>query len=109
MLLHMVAPDGVPAQADSQEVIATRLIHFLNKQTGRNYRATRTNQRRIIEVLREGYSEQECRQVIAMKVAEWRGQIWHSSDGRTRRADDYLTPITLFRPDNFNRYAGLLV
>lgn len=106
-MLMAVVPAGT--LADTPEDQATRLILFLNKTTGRNYRPTRTNQRRIIEVLREGYTEQECRQVIAMKCKEWSGQTWHSSDGRQRRADDYLNPISLFRADNFNRYAGMLV
>jgi hypothetical protein len=42
-------------------------------------------------------------------VREWHGQTWHSIDGRVRRADDYLNPITLFRSQNFNRYAGMLI
>jgi uncharacterized phage protein (TIGR02220 family) len=94
---------------ETETDVAIRLIQFLNKQTGRNYRATRTNQNGIVSILREGYTEQECRQVIAMKVREWHGQTWHSIDGRVRRADDYLNPITLFRSQNFNRYAGMLI
>lgn len=105
-MLMAVVPAGT--LADTPEDQASRLILFLNKQTGRNYRSTVTNRRYIIERMREGYTEQDCRQVIAMKCKEWTGQVWHSLDGRQRRADDYLNPISLFRADNFNRYAGML-
>lgn len=101
MTLHAVQDkphdDSLSAQAD-------RVLQFLNEKTGRNFRFTATNRGYVIARIREGYTEAECIQVIAMKVREWRGATFR--DGRS--GDDYLNPETLFRASNFNRYAGYL-
>jgi uncharacterized phage protein (TIGR02220 family) len=47
--------------------------------------------------LREGYTESDCRAVIARKVRDW------LHDDKMSR---YLTPETLFRRSNFERYIG---
>lgn len=79
--------------AEAKEVLA-----FLNEKTGRVFKPTEVNLHFIMARRREGYTMDECRQVIAMKVREWRG---------TEQAK-YLRPATLFNQEKFNQYAGFL-
>ena len=74
-----------------------RILVFLNEKTGRSYRATKVNLEFITARIAEGYSEQDCRMVIAKKTREWINddQMAH-----------YLRPATLFNRTKFNQYVG---
>lgn len=76
---------------------ARALLAFLNDKTGRNFRQTEVNLRLIVARLKEGYSEQDCRSVVARKVREW------IHDDMMAK---YLRPATLFNREKFNQYAG---
>ena len=82
---------------------ASRIINFLNDRTGKKFPARNprgaptSNAEFVIARLREGYTVQDCKSVIAAKVREW------LNEDKMRR---YLTPETLFRRSNFERYLG---
>jgi uncharacterized phage protein (TIGR02220 family) len=84
-------PKGRAAQAEE-------VLKFLNEKTGRNFRPTRVNLQFIEARLLEGYTMQDCKMVVAMKVREWKGT----------EMDMYLRPATLFNAMKFNQYAGML-
>ena len=77
--------------------IEKKILDFLNEKTGRAYRPVAVNLEFIRARLKEGYTEDECRMVIAKKAREWLG-------------DDamavYLRPATLFNRTKFNQYIG---
>jgi uncharacterized phage protein (TIGR02220 family) len=84
---------------------AEEVINFLNGKTEKAYRARNpkgnptSNSEYVIARLKEGYTVQECKQVIASKCRGW------LHDEKMFR---YLTPETLFRRSNFERYLGEL-
>lgn len=76
---------------------ARELLQFTNEKTGRNFRPTEVNLKFIEGRLREGYSVQECRAVVARKCREW------GADDKMRQ---YLRPATLFNREKFSQYVG---
>lgn len=78
---------------------AQRVLTFLNARTGARFQGVDATIKPIMARLAEGYSEQQVRQVIALKVREW------GKDPHMRR---YLRPKTLFCATNFANYAGEL-
>jgi uncharacterized phage protein (TIGR02220 family) len=76
---------------------ARDLLQFTNEKTGRNFRPTEVNLKFIEGRLREGYSVQECRAVVARKCREW------GADDKMRQ---YLRPATLFNREKFSQYVG---
>jgi uncharacterized phage protein (TIGR02220 family) len=64
------------------------ILDYLNKATGRNYKATsKATQKHINARFAEGYTEDDFKKVIDNKVAEW----LHDPKMQT-----YLRPDTLF-------------
>ena len=80
--------------------LAREVLAFLNEKTGKAFHPTSTNLDLIIARLREGYTDVQCRQVIARKVREWLPD---------EKMAGYLRPATLFNREKFNQYAGELV
>lgn len=78
---------------------AEEVIAFLNEKTGRRYKPTQVNLDFILARFKEGYTIEECRAVVAMKVREW------AQDDKMVK---YLRPATLFNREKFNQYAGEL-
>lgn len=78
---------------------AIEIIRFLNEKAGRNYRPTPVNLKFILARFKEGYTTQDIKSVIAMKVREWQHDDVMSK---------YLRPATLFNCEKFNQYAGEL-
>ena len=84
---------------------AIEIINFLNHKTGRRYPARNprgiptANAEVVLHRLREGYSVDDCKSVIAKKCRDW------LHDEKMSR---YLTPETIFRRSNFERYIGEL-
>ena len=78
---------------------AKDILEFLNMKTGRRYRPTPVNLNFILARMKEGYTTEEIRAVIAIQCREWlHDDVMHK----------YLRPATLFNCEKFNQYAGLL-
>jgi len=92
------SPDPVVTAKDQKET-ALRVIDFLNAKAGKAFRHVPANINFVVGRLREGASEQDCKQVIAKKTREWKG---------TDQAQ-YLRPETLFNATKFAQYVGELV
>lgn len=74
----------------------TEIIDYLNTKTGSDYKTTTAaTQKAINGRLDEGYTVENFKAVIDVKVSEW------SNDEKMRQ---YLCPDTLFRPSNFEKY-----
>jgi uncharacterized phage protein (TIGR02220 family) len=79
---------------------ATEVLNFLNEKTGRAYRPVETNLKLIMSRLKSGATVMNCRQVIAKKTREWKGD---------EKMSEYLRPATLFNSTKFEQYIGELV
>jgi uncharacterized phage protein (TIGR02220 family) len=79
---------------------AREILEFLNQKAHRKYRPTAANLRMIRCRLKEGFTADECRQVIARKCREW---------GKDEKMKNYLRPATLFNATKFSQYSGELI
>ena len=79
---------------------AIEVLQFLNEKTGRAYRVVDSNLKLIIARLKSGATVMDCRQVIAKKNREWKGDP---------KMAVYLRPATLFDATKFEQYMGELV
>jgi uncharacterized phage protein (TIGR02220 family) len=71
------------------------VINYLNQKTGKDFKLSTINKKYISARLKEGFTEQEFKMVIDNKTQEWLNDT---------KMNQYLCPITLFRPENFERY-----
>lgn len=92
------SPDG--GRLNGKAAPAMRILEFLNLKATRNYRPTQVNLGYIAARLKEGYTEDDCRAVVALRVRDW---------GSDPKMAKYLRPSTLFNREKFNQYAGELV
>jgi len=82
---------------------AGEVLDFLNKKTGKNFLLKNpggkltANAQKIIDRLKDGYTAQQCKTVIARKHRDWK------DDDDMRK---YLTPDTIFRKAKFEKYLG---
>lgn len=76
--------------------IARRVLDYLNAQAGKSFKPVHANLA-LIESLLKDYSEQDMRDVIDAKVAQWMND---------EKMSEYLRPATLFSARNFASYAG---
>ncbi len=83
-------PDKYPAE------VYQDIINYLNLKTDKNFR-WRTNEtiRLINGRLDDGYVFDDFKQVIDVKVADWKND---------NQMNKFLRPSTLFRPSNFESY-----
>ena len=79
---------------------ALEVLGFLNEKTGRAYRPVDSNLKLIMVRLRTGVTVMDCRQIIAKKTREWKGNP---------KMSEYLRPETLFNASKFEQYIGELV
>lgn len=79
---------------------AVQVLEFLNSKTHRQYRPVRANLDLIRARLKEGFSVDELRAVVAKKTREWQGDD---------KMAQFLRPATLFAARNFAQYSGELV
>lgn len=79
---------------------ALEVLNFLNTKTGRAYRPVEENLKLIIARIKSGATVMDCRQVIAKKTREWKGD---------EKMVEYLRPATLFNATKFEQYMGELV
>lgn len=76
--------------------LVAEIVEYLNLKADKNYRATTgTTVEFINGRLREGYTFEDFKKVIDIKVSEWKGDP---------KMEQYLCPQTLFRPGNFEKY-----
>ena len=93
------------ADAEQPSLIeqASTVLTFLNGRTGKKFLprnpkgAPTANADFVIHRLKEGYTVQDCKSVIALKCREWL---------HDEKMSKFLTPETLFRRSNFERYIG---
>lgn len=82
---------------------ASEVIALLNTRTGKRFMPRNplgnptTHAGFVMQRLKEGYTVQDCHSVIELKCGEW----MHDD-----KMFKYLTPETLFRRSNFERYLG---
>lgn len=87
-------------QQPSLRAQAIEILQFLNEKTNRAYRPADSNIKLIMARLKSGVSVMDCRQVIAKKTREWKGN---------EKMAEYLRPATLFNSTKFEQYLGELV
>ena len=73
---------------------ADEVIDYLNSKTGSSYRHSNSARKHILGRLNEGFTVQDCKDVIDKKCMDWKGTDY----------EKYLVPDTLFRPSNFEKY-----
>ena len=87
--------DSAKNTEDSVNTVLS-VLSYLNDKAGTAYRATADSHKRIINArLKEGYTVEDCKQVIDTKVSQW------LNDKEMRR---YLRPSTLFSATHFPEY-----
>lgn len=80
---------------EEYEKEAKELIDMFIRLTGKKYRYSVTLMHPIIARLKEGYTLQECRTVIARKYNDWK-------DNKEMKM--YIRPVTIFRASKFPEY-----
>ncbi len=88
------------ANRKTRKEVATGLLIFLNASTGHTYQPVRANLDLICARLKEGYSEQDLRSIIAKKRRDW------IDDDKMA---PYLRPATLFNSTKCAQYRGELL
>src|SRR4029450_8601106 len=78
---------------------AFEILVFLNRKADKQYRPSKVTPGLIADRLREGATVNQCRAVIARKVARWKGDP---------KMNEFLRPATLFAETNFAQYLGEL-
>ena len=92
-----------PDDARGLWVVAEGILEFLNKKTGRHYEPRKPNKdptaslKAVHGLLKDGYTEQQLRQVIGNRLVKW---------GDDPKMEQYLRPGTLFRQSKFEQYLG---
>ena len=102
MTLSIVQAEFVDDESGSRHDQAVRVLEFLNVKSGRKFRTNANTLKPIIARLSEGFTVQECKQVIVRKCREWKGVTFQNG----QPGDQYLSPFTLFGPINFNKYVA---
>lgn len=98
-LSKLEAPEPRAERINGAEI--QEVLTYLNNQTNRGFRWAKPNGRptahadRVRALLKSGYTVQDCRDVIDRQVREW---------GNDEKMSKHLTPETLFRPCNFEKY-----
>ena len=74
-------------------ILREQIINHLNTETGKHYLLTTPVTIRLINArLKEGYSLDDFKKVIDVKIEEWKGRF--TKDGKNM--EDWLRPQTLF-------------
>lgn len=80
---------------------ASRIIELFNEITGRRFRLNNKAYLKVIENrFKEGYTEEQMREVIQVKTLEW---------GKNPTMSVHLNPETIFRPSNFEKYINQVI
>lgn len=100
-LSALQAKTDPPSRLNGKTAMVEQVMAYLNLQARRNYRTKNPNGTPtagamvIAQRLKEGYTVEQCKDVIGEKSNQWMG---------TTEMDQYLTPQTLFRKSNFDKY-----
>jgi len=70
------------------------VIDFLNKVAGTQYKHSETSRKHIRARINDGFTVEDCKQVICKQWKAWRGTEWQK----------YMRPETLFNPTKFEGY-----
>lgn len=76
---------------------AKELLAFLNRKAGKKFQEVDVNINPIMERLRAGATVEQCRAVIANRVAKW---------GEKEETREWLRPATIFNKTKFANYLG---
>lgn len=93
--------DPAPSRLNGKTQMVSEVMAYLNLQARRNYRVSNPNGTPtagalvIAQRLKEGYTVEQCKDVIGVKSNTWMGD---------EKMDQYLNPQTLFRKSNFDKY-----
>jgi uncharacterized phage protein (TIGR02220 family) len=77
---------------------AEEILAWLNQKACRNYRASDTNLKFIVDRLKGGIQSWQLKAIVSRKVAQWKGT----------EQDIYLRPATLFNKTKCEQYVGEL-
>ena len=80
------------------------VIDYLNDKAEKKFGNVNSNAEHIRARYKEGYTFDDFKKVIDLKVSQWKGNTWKNKSGKTVVGDDYLRPSTLFSPKNFQNY-----
>lgn len=84
-----------PKKAETPDPPYQEIIEYLNNRAGKSFKHTaKGNQKNIAGRWAEGYTVDNFKHIIDVKTEEWLG-----TDN-----DQYLNPVTLFRPLHFEKY-----
>ncbi|USS86467.1 conserved phage C-terminal domain-containing protein [Fructilactobacillus cliffordii] len=81
--------------SDEQDAVARKILNFMNKTTGRHYKPTATNLKLIKARMKDGFTFNDFKTVIAKKAEQW---------GQDTKMQQYLRPATLFAASKFEGY-----
>lgn len=93
--------DPSHSRLNGKTQMVSEVMAYLNLQARRNYRIKNPNGTPtagalvIAQRLKEGYTVEQCKDVIGVKSNAWMGD---------EKMDQYLNPQTLFRKSNFDKY-----
>lgn len=80
---------------------AMQMIEYFNLITGRRFRLNNKTYLKAIENrFKDGYIEEQMREVIQVKTLEWKNNPTMSV---------HLNPETIFRPSNFEKYVNQVI
>lgn len=72
------------------------IVSYLNDKTGKSFKATSQQTKKVIKARLKDYSKEDILKVIDTKTKEWLGT----------KFEKYLQPSTLFRASNFENYVN---
>jgi uncharacterized phage protein (TIGR02220 family) len=87
-------PDG-SASRNGLDRDAEEVLSYFNAESGRSFMRSKTSLAPVRARLREGFTVDDCKAVVASQVKEWR------DNPKMRK---YLRPVTLFGPEKFEGY-----
>lgn len=89
-------PDPEPTiEAPCMDDQSKEIINYLNLKTGKKFKATKSTTKHIHGRLAEGFTVDDCKEVIDKKCTDWLSNP---------NMNEYLRPDTLFRPTKFQGY-----
>ena len=85
--------------SDETKADAEAVLSYLNEKSGKHFKDGKGNMENILARLKEGYKVSDLKRVIDLKVNEWKDD---------QRMNQWINPVTLFRPKNFERYLNTM-
>ena len=93
------ALSGKPDAINGLKADSIEILEYLNRNSGRSFRAVDTNLELIAARLKSGVTPLQCREVVFAKCEEWKSDPVFSK---------YLRPETIFNRRKFEQYLGEL-